>query len=81
MPVYNMYVYIVLYYIHVLCFVNVYIFCLGVCLCFHVGSNHYGIAGYYSLMALKKGLIVSTGEREEGNVCGGVAKHITTCGH
>lgn len=28
-----------------------------VCVC--AGSNHFGIAGYYSLMALKEGLIVS----------------------
>lgn len=27
---------------------------------FHSGSNHFGIAGYYSLMAMKEGLIVRT---------------------
>ncbi len=25
----------------------------------YTGSNHFGIAGYYSMMAIKKGLLVS----------------------
>ena len=34
---------------------------------FYAGSNHYGIAGYYALMAVKQGLIVSLNHDREGD--------------